>query len=75
LIVSLLYLDFYIYKPTVTAIQKFLPRMPKVSIIAFDEVNNADWPGETTALLENLNLNNYRLECIEYEPEIAFIQL
>jgi len=75
LIVSLLYLDFDIYKPTVTAIKNFLPRMPKGSVIAFDEVNNADWPGETTALLENLNLNNYRLECIEYEPEIAFIQL
>jgi len=75
LLVSLLYLDFDIYKPTVTAIKNFLPRMPKGTIIAFDEVNNRDWPGETQALLENLDLNKYKLECIEYEPEISFIQL
>lgn len=75
LIISLLYLDFDIYKPTATAIKNFLPRMPKGSIIAFDEVNNSMWPGETIAMLENININNYKLECIEYEPEISFIQL
>ena len=75
LLVSLLYLDFDIYQPTITAIKNFLPRMPKGAIIAFDEVNNSDWPGETLALLESIDLNKHRLECIEYEPEISFIQL
>jgi len=75
LLVSLLYLDFDIYKPTITALKYFLPRMPKGAILAFDEVNNSDWPGETLALLESINLNKHRLECIEYEPEISFIQL
>lgn len=75
LLVSLLYLDFDIYEPTVTALKHFLPRMPKGAIIAFDEVNNKYWPGETVALLESLNLQNHRLECFEFEPNISFIEL
>jgi hypothetical protein len=36
--VSLLYLDFDIYEPTAVALEHFLPRMPKGSIVAFDEL-------------------------------------
>ena len=43
LLVSLLYLDFDIYEPTVTALNNFLPRMSKGSVIAFDEINNKDY--------------------------------
>lgn len=75
IIISLLFLDFDIYEPTVTALKYFLPRMPKGSIIAFDEVNNPYWPGETKAMLEFLNLNIHKLECIEFEPNISYIQL
>jgi len=75
LLISLLYLDFDIYQPTVTALTHFLPRIPKGGIVAFDEVNNSDWPGETLALLEKLELRYHRLECFEFEPNISFIQL
>lgn len=75
LIISLLYLDFDIYEPTVTALTHFLPRMPKGAVIAFDEVNNPDWPGETLALIEKLDLARCRLECMEFEPNISFIQI
>ncbi|WP_445636143.1 TylF/MycF/NovP-related O-methyltransferase [Nostoc sp. DSM 114161] len=75
LLVSLLYLDFDLYKPTLTALEYFLPRMSKGAIIAFDEVNNEQWPGETMALLQKFDLNNYKLECFEFEPNISFIQL
>lgn len=74
LLISLLYLDFDIYQPTVTALTHLLPRIPKGGIIAFDEVNNPDWPGETLALLEKLELKRHRLECLEFEPNISFIQ-
>lgn len=53
LIVSLLYLDFDIYEPTKVALEHFLPRMPKGAIVAFDECNVEQWPGETRALLES----------------------
>ena len=75
LLVSLLYLDFDIYEPTVTALKHFLPRMPKGAIIAFDEVNNSHWPGETMALIEQLNLGDYKLCCFEFEPNISYIKL
>jgi hypothetical protein len=75
LLVSLLYLDFDIYQPTVTALRSFKPRMSKGAIIAFDEVNNANWPGETRALLDEMELNKYALESFPFEPNISFIQL
>ena len=75
LLVSLLYLDFDIYEPTKTALNHFVPRMGKGSVIAFDEINNEDWPGETMALLESLNINDYKIESFPFEPNISFIQL
>jgi len=75
LLVSLLFLDFDIYEPTVTALNSFLPRMAKGAIIAFDELNNPDWAGETMAVLEHLDLKKYQLECFEFEPNISFLQL
>ena len=74
-LVSLLYLDFDLYKPTLLALREFLPRMPKGSIIAFDELHDSKYPGETAALLEELNLNNHKLECMAFEPHISWITI
>lgn len=74
-LVSLLYLDFDVYSPTVIAISNFIKRMSKGSIIAFDQVNNPDWPGETVALLESINIQSYKLSCYSYEPNISYITL
>jgi hypothetical protein len=63
-LVSLLYLDMDIYSPTKFAIQHVLPRMCKGSIIAFDELYYRSFPGETIALLESLNINNYKINNI-----------
>ncbi len=75
LLVSLLYLDFDIYRPTVVALEEILPRMPKGAIVAFDEVNNSDWPGETMAMMETMGLKLGRLENFSFEPNISFVQL
>lgn len=74
-LVSLLYLDFDIYEPTKVALETFLPRMPKGSIICFDEVNHPMWPGETLALLESLNINKYTLKKFSYDINISYIVL
>jgi hypothetical protein len=58
LVVAMLYLDFDIYEPTKVAIENFLPRMPKGSIIAFDELNQKAWPGETSAVMDTVGLRN-----------------
>ncbi len=75
LIVSLLYLDFDIYEPTVAALKHFLPRMPKGAVIAFDELNLKDWRGESIAVLETLNLRDYRIERCSFGSVISFAQI
>ncbi len=75
LIVSLLYLDFDVYEPTRVALEQFRPRMPKGAIIAFDELNLKDWPGETQALLESLELKTLRLERFPFGSTISFAEI
>jgi len=76
LVVSLLYLDMDIYKPTKVALECFLPRMPKGSIIAFDELNQPWWPGETIAVLEQFgDLNNLRINKQLLGTSISYVQL
>jgi len=67
-VISLAYFDLDIYQPTKTALELVLPRIPKGGIIAFDEVNNPDWPGETTALLETIGIKNVRLKKFSFDP-------
>lgn len=71
-LVSLLFLDFDLYEPTKVAIKEFLPRMPRGSVIAFDEVNNKFWPGENKAMLECLEINRLRLRKFEFDPNISY---
>jgi hypothetical protein len=75
LIVSLLYLDFDIYEPTLTALKHFVPRMPKGAVIAFDELNLKDWRGESIAVLEALNLREYRIERCSFGSVVSFAQI
>jgi macrocin-O-methyltransferase TylF-like protien len=75
LVVAMLYLDFDLYEPTKVAIETFLPRMPKGAIIAFDELNQAAWPGETQAVLETIGLRNLRIERFPFTPQLSFAVL
>jgi hypothetical protein len=56
LLISMLYIDVDLYAPTKKALEVFLPRMPKGSLIAFDELNHPKWPGETLAFLEKFDI-------------------
>lgn len=75
LVVSLLFLDFDLYEPTKIALEWLRPRMPRGSVIAFDEVNSAFWPGETEAMLESFDLSKLRLEKFPFDANIAFAVL
>lgn len=75
LLVSLLFLDFDLYEPTKVALKYFLPRMPKGAIVAFDEINNPWWPGETQALLEELDLRQVQIQRFSFDPNISYIIL
>lgn len=75
LVVAMLYLNFDLYEPTKMAIETFLPRMPKGSILAFDELNQESWPGETMAVLETVGLRNLRIERFPFTPQLSFAVL
>jgi len=75
LVVSLLFLDFDLYAPTRAALENFLPRMPAGAIVAFDELDNPLWPGETLAMLEAHSVRRLRLERVEFDPYISFAVL
>ncbi|PUE64464.1 TylF/MycF/NovP-related O-methyltransferase [Arcobacter caeni] len=72
LMISLLYLDFDIYEPTKIAINNFITRMAKGSIIAFDELNTKNFPGETMAVLETIGINNLKLRKTKYDSYISY---
>ena len=72
LLVSLLYLDFDLYEPTKVALEHFLPRMPRGAVVAFDELDNPLWPGETLAMLETHAKRPLRIERFDFDPYIGF---
>lgn len=75
LLVSLLFLDCDLYEPTKAAIEHFFPRMPKGAVIAFDELDNPIWPGETLALLDSLTAGRLRLRRLDWDPYIGYAVL
>lgn len=74
-VVSLLYLDFDVYQPTKKALEKFLPLMPKGAVIAFDELNNPHWPGETQALLDTAGIRHYKIQRFSFSSYISYVVL
>jgi hypothetical protein len=70
LLISLLYLDFDVYGPTMAALKHLYPRVVKGGIVAFDELNKQDYPGETVALLESMELP--QLVRFPYDPDISY---
>jgi len=75
LVVSLLFLDADMYEPTKLALEHFLQRMPKGAILAFDELDNPIWPGETLGAIQAVGLNKLRLQRLEWDPYISFAAL
>jgi hypothetical protein len=49
--------------------------MPKGAIVAFDELDNPLWPGETAAALEVLDKYKLRLQRLPFDPYIAFAEV
>ncbi len=68
LLLSLLYLDMDIYEPTKFALEKLYERVVPGGIIAFDELNNPGWPGETKAFLEFFLGKSGKLKKCSFEP-------
>ncbi len=72
LLISLLYLDVDLYQPTKVILDKLLPRVPKGGIVAFDELNMQDYPGETQAALQALDLSKVELKRHPFCSRISY---
>jgi hypothetical protein len=75
LLVSLLFIDCDLFEPTKAALEAFVPRMPKGAILAFDELDNPLWPGETLAALDCVGIKSLRLQRLEWDPYISFAEI
>lgn len=75
LVVSLLYMDFDLYEPTKIALEHFVPLMPKGAVLAFDELDNPIWPGETQAALDVVGLRKLRIRRVPWDPYIGYAVL
>ena len=71
-VISLLYLDFDLYEPTKAALDNFLPRMPKGGVLAFDQLNCQNFPGETAAVVDAVGIPNLRLSRTAFDPWICY---
>ncbi len=72
LVVSLLFLDLDLYEPTRVALQQLVPRMPKGAVLAFDELDNPIWPGETLALLDTVGMRHLRIRRFPWDPYVGY---
>lgn len=73
LLVALLHIDFDIHQPTKVALETILPRMPKGAIIAFDDVNAHEGPGETVAFLEAMDIKQYKLCRNSFDSYLSYL--
>jgi hypothetical protein len=74
-IISLAYFDFDIYQPTKVCLEAIIPRLTKGSILAFDELNCPEFPGETLALIETLGLSKYGLRRDPNNPLVSWLKV
>ena len=72
-LVALLYLDMDIYLSTKSAIEACLPRMPKGSIIAFDEFACERWPGETSALIDTIGIKDREIRRFPFDSYVSYM--
>jgi hypothetical protein len=72
-IVALAYFDFDIYQPTKECLEALLPHLTKGSVLAFDELNTPEFPGETIAVREVLGLSRHAIRRDPHNPLTSYI--
>lgn len=72
-IISLAYFDFDIYQPTKDCLKAIVPHITKGSVLAFDELNCPEFPGETAALREVFGLQKYAIRRLPSSPLTSYI--
>jgi hypothetical protein len=71
-IVALAYFDFDLYEPTKACLELIRNRLTRGSVVAFDELNDPDSPGETLALMETFGLGNVELRRFPNASRVSY---
>ncbi|MDD4984421.1 MAG: hypothetical protein PHQ43_01330 [Dehalococcoidales bacterium] len=74
-IIALAYFDFDMYEPTRKCLDYIKPYLMSGSILAFDELNDRDSPGETTALKKAFNIDKIRIKRYRYASRVSYFIL
>ena len=72
-IVALAYFDLALYEPTRKCLEAIRPHLVRGSIIAMDELNSHDFPGETIAVKEVFGLDKYKTVRSRFLPDRSYI--
>lgn len=75
LVVAMLILDTDLYSSTRVALQTFLPYMAKDAIAVLDEVACRNFPGETRALRECMDLNKIELKRLPFDSTVGYFRV
>jgi hypothetical protein len=73
-IIALAYFDLDLYEPTLAVLRTIRPYLTRGSVIAFDKLNHAKWPGETVALREAWGLEDLQLRLLRGRATPAFVR-
>lgn len=63
-VIALAYFDLDLYEPTRDTITAIRPYLTKGSVLTFDELAHAKWPGETAALRDTLGTDHGNLRLL-----------
>jgi hypothetical protein len=72
-VVALAYLDMQLYEPTKAALQGVLPHLVKGSVLAIDELNCTDFPGETRAVEKALGFRRRHFLRSKFLPDRTYV--
>ena len=72
-VIALAYFDMALYEPTKKCLEAIRPYLIRGSVLAMDELNSKEFPGETVALREVLGLDRYRIVRSEFLPDRSYV--
>jgi hypothetical protein len=74
-IIALAYFDLQLYEPTRKCLEAIRPYLTRGSVVALDELNCDEFPGETLALKETWGLDRYRLTRSQFLPDRTYLTI
>jgi len=74
-IVALAYFDLQLYRPTRKCLEAIKPYVIKGTVIAMDELNCPEFPGETIAFKEAWGLGDCRITRSRYLPDRSYFKV